>query len=155
MMASTLVHEMVFDPNNPMDKIVPFLFSSEFIRNPTPIFRWYLCFIDLNRVQDHIEREFLKPGNPQTVSFNKFCDVFQLRNTEDPMLTSDDTNVLFENQRTRDSPLFCRSAPWESCKLDTKIVKGTDFEDAMRQIDPSKEDKNFRTKFQIGFVMNP
>lgn len=34
MMASTLVHEMVYDPNNPMDYIVPFMFSSEIYRHP-------------------------------------------------------------------------------------------------------------------------
>lgn len=38
MMASTLVHEMVHDPWNPVDKIAPFLFSSEKTRKPTPIF---------------------------------------------------------------------------------------------------------------------
>lgn len=37
-MASTLVHEMVYDPRNPIDKIAPFLFSSEKSRKPTPIF---------------------------------------------------------------------------------------------------------------------
>ena len=38
LMASTLVHEMVYDPANPFDHIVPFLFSSELSRKPTPIF---------------------------------------------------------------------------------------------------------------------
>lgn len=50
MMANTIVHEMVYDPINPVDNIVPFLFSSEHSRLPTPIFRWFVCFMDLNLV---------------------------------------------------------------------------------------------------------
>lgn len=57
-MASTLVHEMVYDPNNPIDKMAPFLFSSECDRVPTPIFRWYLIFMDLEAVNEYIEEGF-------------------------------------------------------------------------------------------------
>lgn len=46
-MASTLVHEMVYDPKNPIDKIAPFLYSSEKPRKTTPIFQWYFCFMDI------------------------------------------------------------------------------------------------------------
>ena len=54
-MASTLVHEMVYDPNNPIDKIVPFLFSSEKSRKQTPVFQLYACFMDLTIIQQFLE----------------------------------------------------------------------------------------------------
>lgn len=121
MMASTLVHEMVHDPNNPMDKIVPFLYSSEESRLPTPIFRWYLCFMDLSIVKG----PYFNNGVDETLNvdmmngkdkmFDIFCDVFLLRDVKDPMMQtelSDCQHVRFENQRTRDCPLFCRSSPW-------------------------------------------
>lgn len=54
MMASTVVHEMVYDPKNPIDQIVPFLFSSEKTRKPTPEFQWFFCFLDITRLYDHI-----------------------------------------------------------------------------------------------------
>ena len=38
LMASTLVHEMVYGPHTQYDYIVPFLFSSEISRKPTSIF---------------------------------------------------------------------------------------------------------------------
>lgn len=50
MVASSLVHEMVHDPNNPYDYVIPFLFSSEKCRNPTAIFQWFFCFLDMERV---------------------------------------------------------------------------------------------------------
>lgn len=59
MMASTIVHEMVHDPNNPMDHIVPFLFSSEQARLPAPIFRNYLCFMKLNNVKAFMEANIM------------------------------------------------------------------------------------------------
>ena len=55
LMASTLVHEMVLDPQNPYDHIVPFLFSSEVHRKPIPLFQWYFCFMNLLKVQKFIE----------------------------------------------------------------------------------------------------
>lgn len=54
MMASTLVHEMVYDPKNPVDKIAPFLYSSERSRKPTPVFQWYFCFLDLTMVHKYL-----------------------------------------------------------------------------------------------------
>lgn len=60
MMASTLVHEMVYDPKNPVDKIVPFLFSSERTRKPTPEFQWFFCFLDLTKVEKHKMKSFLQ-----------------------------------------------------------------------------------------------
>ena len=50
MMASTLVHEMVYDPENPCDHMVPFLFGSEASRKPTPVFQWFFCFMNLTKV---------------------------------------------------------------------------------------------------------
>lgn len=49
-MASTLVHEMVYDPINPIDKVTAFLYSSEVHRKPTPVFDWYMCIVDLTKV---------------------------------------------------------------------------------------------------------
>lgn len=50
LMASTLVHEMVYDPINPIDKVTAFLYSSEVHRKPTPVFDWYMCIVDLTKV---------------------------------------------------------------------------------------------------------
>lgn len=115
MMASTLVHEMVYDPKNPVDKIVPFLFSSERTRKPTPEFQWFFCFLDLTKVEQHKMKSFLQKNQTEVLSFDKFCDLFLLRNVEDPILSmsEDDDYVIYENNRTRDCPLFCRSSPWK------------------------------------------
>lgn len=52
LMRNTLVHEMVHDPNSPIDKMVPFMFASEYARRPTPIFDWFICFLDLTKVME-------------------------------------------------------------------------------------------------------
>ena len=100
MMANTIVHEMVYDPNNPIDKIVPFLYSSEQSRKPTPIFRWYLCFLNLTEVMEYKQQNFVQKGVCKEESFDRFCDVFQLRDCEDPCVFKDDQeedHVRFEN----------------------------------------------------------
>ena len=79
LMTSTLVHEMVYDPDCPYDYIVPFLFSSELSRKPTPIFEWFFCFMNLIKVQDFIESNLIEMNKPQTLSFKLFFDVFKLR----------------------------------------------------------------------------
>lgn len=149
MMASTLVHEMVYDPHNPVDKIAPFLFSSEYSRRPTPVFQWYLCFLDLTLVQEHIEKSFLGKGRTEILSFDIFCDVFLLRNVEDPITSMklNDDRIVYENCRTRDCPLFCRSAPWTSfTEKVRKNTAGHDFEDVVVGKD-GDEYEEFCTRF--------
>lgn len=64
LMASSLVHEMVYDPENPYDNVVPFMYSSEQSRKPTPIFQWYLCFLNLIKVQEFIESNVIELNKP-------------------------------------------------------------------------------------------
>lgn len=134
LMASTLVHEMVHDPKNPLDNFVPFLYSNEESRLPTPIFNWYLCFLNLDRVIDFIRGGTYAKGVPLRRPLDGFCSLFLIRDMEDPMTVDDHQgsgNVRFENCRTRDCPLFCRSTPWH--KVDQPLLEksaGQDFEDA-------------------------
>ena len=116
MMASTVVHEMVYDAKNPIDKIVPILFSSERTRKPTPEFQWFFCFLDITILYQHIQTSFLQKNKVEVLTFDKFCDLFLIRNAEDPILSKsgDDDYIIYENNRTRDCPLFCRSSPWTS-----------------------------------------
>lgn len=117
--------------------------------------------MDLKLVQKHIETEFIAEGKTETYSFEKFIDLMELKNVEDPMLLSDhshdeeDFHARYENQRMRDCPLFCRSAPWEKFKALIRKEKGLDFEDVVRGIDSKKVDINYRTTFQVGFVIYP
>lgn len=114
-MAATLVHEMVYDPKNPVDNIAPMLISHEKNRRPTPVFQWYGCFLDIKLVQEYREKSFIGRNKPQHLSMDTFSDVFLLRNVEDPILKkNDDDRIVYENCRTRDCPLFTRSAPWTS-----------------------------------------
>ena len=116
MMSNTLVHEMVHDPNSLLDYMVPFLFSNEIARKPTPIFNWFICLLDLKKV-DEFEKTDPEPG--QNLWMNEFCDMFLIYNIEDPMCAShkEEDHVVFENCRTRDCPLFCRSSNWKTCTL--------------------------------------
>ena len=156
MMASTLVHEMVYDPKNPLDKIAPFLFSSEKSRRPTPVFQWYFCFLDITLVQAHIESSFVAKNKTQRLSMDKFCDLFLLRNVEDPITSMklDDDRIVYENCRTRDCPLFSRSAPWTSFTEQLRSIPGRDFEDVVTAA-AGEEIQEYCTRFQIGFAMNP
>lgn len=157
MMASTLVHEMVYDPKNPVDKIAPFLFSSEKSRKPTPVFQWFICFLDLTKVQHHIETSFTAKGKISILTFDKFCDLFLLRNVEDPItsMSRDDDRIIYENCRTRDCPLFCRSAPWTSYTEQIRNIPGRDFEDVVVGTKDEEVLQEYCTRFQIGFAMNP
>lgn len=52
---------------------------------------------------------------------------------EDPFLkkaTNQTESTLYENSRTRDCPLFCRSSPWTVIEEPT-IEQGIDFEDVI------------------------
>lgn len=134
LMASTLVHEMVYDPINPMDKTAAFLFSSEKSRKPTPVFQWYLCFMDLTVVQAFLEQAVFSNNKVQVFSFDQFFDVFHLKEMEDPFLSkasrSEDA-TRYENSRTRDCPLFCRSSPWTTVMEPESADRGRDFEDVL------------------------
>lgn len=67
----------------------------------------------------------------------------------------DEDYIIYENNRTRDCPLFCRNSQWTS-KLEKKgDVKGRDFEDEVPDHYISGESPQYVTKFQIGFAMNP
>lgn len=94
--------------------------------------------------------------------FNEFCEVYLIKDYEDPMVLKPSfKESRFENYRTRDCPLFCRSAPWTDINFETNYgTVNHDFEDELREDDLElenydKETHFFRTKYQIGFVMNP
>lgn len=86
-----------------------------------------------------------------------FCDLFLLRNVEDPIISTkaEDDHIIYENCRTRDCPLFCRSSQWTSKIEQLRNIKGRDFEDVVVVDKNQDEVMEYCTKFQIGFAMNP
>ena len=64
--------------------------------------------------------------------------------------------VNYENCRSRDCPLFCRSGPWSSDRTHLLNNIGVDFEDIIdSKLDSKRLEQSHCTKFQIGFIMSP
>lgn len=59
---------------------------------------------------------------------------------------ADNDRTVYENCRTRDCPIFCRSGPWTEVNNQGKNVKGRDFEDALMDT-LSPDDKEHCTRF--------
>lgn len=88
-----------------------------------------------------------------------------MRNFQDPLVfnpeNAQQNDYRCENQRSRDCPLFCRSAPW--AEVERNINHGTDDGQDLEDMQIHHHDhrtqscvsKFYQTKFQIGFVMSP
>lgn len=93
--------------------------------------------MNLRSVQNFIEKSFLgfasKDGTEQTYSFDHFFDIFKLKETEDPVIGTANSSdyTRYENARTRDCPLFCRSCPWSIQYEEEHADVGRDFEDVI------------------------
>ena len=104
--------------------------------------------MNLIKVQDFIEQNVIEMNKPQTLSFKLFFDVFKLRQINDPISVCDTEYVNYENCRSRDCPLFCRSGPWSSNRTHLMNNVGIDFEDIIDpNIDPKRLQQSHCTKF--------
>ena len=67
------------------------------------------------------------------MSFNIFCDIFKIHEINDPIAERDIEKSIYENCRSRDCPLFCRSGPWSTDDSHLMNDSGIDLEDIIEK----------------------